>query len=89
MRIRELRPLGLTDVETLVEVNNPQLKALASQVEQAQSALRAQIAQWYPSISLNANNFPTYTGGQQFRNDHWPVRPDQGEPPSPASGRCR
>ena len=69
VRIRELRPLGLTDVETLVEVNNPQLKALASQVEQAQSALRAQIAQWYPSISLNANNFPTYTGGQQFRTE--------------------
>ena len=66
VRIRELRPLGLSDVETLVEVNNPQLKAVASQVEQAQSALRAQIAQWYPSITLSANNFPTYTGGQQF-----------------------
>ncbi|MEA5443380.1 TolC family protein [Cyanobium gracile] len=66
VRIRELRPLGLADVETLVEVNNPELKAIASQVEQAQSALRAQIALWYPTISLNANNLPTYTGGQQF-----------------------
>jgi len=66
VRIRELRPLGLADVETLVEVNNPELKALASQVEQAQSALRAQIALWYPTIQLNANNLPTYTGGQQF-----------------------
>ncbi|KEF40697.1 MAG: RND transporter [Cyanobium sp. CACIAM 14] len=68
VRIRQLRPLGLADVETLVEVNNPQLKALASQVEQAQSALRAQIAQWYPSINLNANNLPTYTGGQALNS---------------------
>nr|WP_254217329.1 TolC family protein [Synechococcus sp. CCY 9618] len=66
VRIRELRPLGLADVETLVEVNNPQLKAIASQVEQAQSALRAQIALWYPTIQLNANNLPTYSGGEQF-----------------------
>ncbi len=66
VRIRELRPLGLADVETLVEVNNPELKAIATQVEQAQSALRAQIALWYPTIQLNANSLPTYTGGQQF-----------------------
>ncbi len=66
VRIRELRPLGLADVETLVEVNNPELKAIASQVEQAQSALRAQIALWYPTIQLNANSLPTYSGGQQF-----------------------
>jgi OMF family outer membrane factor len=66
VRIRQLRPLGLADVENLVEVNNPQLKAIASQVDQAQSALRAQIALWYPTISLNANSLPTYTGGQQF-----------------------
>ncbi len=66
VRTRELRPLGLADVETLVEVNNPELKAIASQVEQAQSALRAQIALWYPTIQLNANSLPTYTGGQQF-----------------------
>ncbi len=66
VRIRELRPLGLADVETLVEVNNPELKALASQVEQAQSALRAQIALWYPTISLSANSLPTFTGGGQF-----------------------
>ena len=64
VRIRELRPLGLADVETLVEVNNPELKAIASQVEQAQSALRAQIALWYPNISLNATSLPAYSGTQ-------------------------
>jgi len=66
VQIRELRPLGLEEVETIVEVNNPTLKALASQVDQAQSALRAEIARWYPTINLNANTFPTYTTGTNY-----------------------
>ena len=65
VRIAELRPLSLKDVENLAEVNNPNLKAIASQVDQAQSQLRSQIAAWYPSLSLSANNFPGYTGGNQ------------------------
>jgi len=68
VQIRELRPLGLEEVETIVEVNNPTLGALASQVDQAQSALRAEISRWYPSINLNANTFPTYTGGEQYQS---------------------
>ncbi|MCS5693842.1 TolC family protein [Cyanobium sp. FGCU-6] len=66
VRIRELRPLGLTDVETLAEVNNPNLKALAMQVEQAQSNLRAQISLWYPTLDLRGSSFPSYTGGETF-----------------------
>jgi OMF family outer membrane factor len=66
VRIRELRPLSLNDVETLAEVNNPNLKALASQVKQAAEALRAEIALWYPQLNLRLSPFPTYTGGQQF-----------------------
>ncbi len=62
--IRELRPLGLPEAETIAEVNNPNLKALASRVEQAQSQLRAEISRWYPTINLNATSFPTYTAGQ-------------------------
>jgi OMF family outer membrane factor len=46
-------------------VNNPSLKAVASQVEQAQSALRAQIALWYPTLSLNSSALPSYRGGEQ------------------------
>ncbi|MEY3751086.1 MAG: hypothetical protein RLZZ186_1505, partial [Cyanobacteriota bacterium] len=65
VRIVELRPLALKDVENLAEVNNPSLKAIASQVDQAQSNLRSQIAAWYPTLSLSANNFPGYTGGNQ------------------------
>jgi OMF family outer membrane factor len=64
VRIRRLRPMSLGEVETIAEVNNPNLKAIALQVEQAQSALRAQIALWYPNINLNATSFPAYTAGQ-------------------------
>ena len=65
VRIKELRPLGLREVENLAEVNNPNLKAVASQVDQAQSNLRAQISLWYPTLNLNAGALPTYTGGSQ------------------------
>jgi OMF family outer membrane factor len=65
VRIRELRPLGLPEAETLAEVNNPNLKALASKVEQAQSNLRAEISRWYPTLSLNATSFPNYLAGER------------------------
>ncbi|MEB3266650.1 MAG: TolC family protein [Cyanobacteriota bacterium] len=66
VRIQKLKPLGLLEVEQLAEVNNPDLKAIGLQVEQAQSNLRAQIALWYPNINLNINSFPTYTSGSQY-----------------------
>ena len=69
VRIVELRPLSLKDVENLAEVNNPSLKAIASQVDQAQSNLRAQIAAWYPTVSVSADGFPSYTGGSQRLTD--------------------
>ncbi len=64
VKIQELRPLTLAQVETLAEVNNPNLKAIASQVDQAQSQLRAAIAQWYPNIDLDASSaLPRYSYG--------------------------
>jgi len=66
--IRELRPLSLVDTLNLAEVNNPNLKALAIQVEEAQSALRSRIALWYPQINLGAGSFPAYSGGEQYSN---------------------
>lgn len=69
VRIVELRPLSLKDVENLAEVNNPSLKAIASQVDQAQSNLRAQIAAWYPTVSVSASGLPSYTGGSQRLTD--------------------
>jgi len=69
VRIVNMRPMSLREVENLAEVNNPNLKAIASQVDQAQSNLRVQLAKWYPSLALTANGFPSYTGGQQMFND--------------------
>ena len=66
VRIEELRPLSLNESETIAEVNSPDLKALASQVEQAQSLLRAEIARWYPRLSLNASSFPANRSSQTF-----------------------
>jgi OMF family outer membrane factor len=66
VRIVELRPVSLKDVENLAEVNNPNLKAIASQVDQAQSGLRAAIASWYPNLNLSTGQFPTWTYGNQF-----------------------
>ena len=65
VRIRELKPLTLGQVERLAEVNNPQLKAVASQVKQAKWGLRAAISRWYPTLDLNANGLPQYLSGEQ------------------------
>lgn len=87
VKIQQLRPLTLAQVETLAEVNNPNLKAIASQVDQAQSNLRAQIAQWYPNIDLDAGSaFPRFSAGAnrttrrapQFNDDGTPVRDADG-----------
>jgi len=64
--IRALRPLGLAEVENLAEVNNPNLKAIASQVDQAKSNLRAQISAWYPTLSLTASSFPSFTNSESY-----------------------
>jgi OMF family outer membrane factor len=66
--IRELRPLTLAEVERLAEVNSPDLKIAASQVEQAKSAVRAAISTWYPSVDLTSTGLPQYLEGEQYRN---------------------
>mgnify|MGYP006241464271 FL=1 len=60
VRIRELRPLTLEQSLEIAEVNSPTLRAARSEVDQAQSALRAQIASWYPTLDLNAGALPQY-----------------------------
>ena len=65
VRIRELRPLTLAEVEQLAEFNNPQLKAVALQVQQAKASLRAAISSWYPTLNLRANGLPQYLGGER------------------------
>jgi len=68
VRINDLRPLGLKEVERLAEVNNPSLKSIAMQVEEAKSNLRAQISAWYPTLSLSTGSFPTRTFGSRTQN---------------------
>ncbi|MFZ9752917.1 MAG: TolC family protein [Cyanobium sp.] len=65
VRIRQFRPLTYDQAQILAEVNNPDLKAIASEVDQAQSALRAQISLWYPRVALNINQFPGFTRAEQ------------------------
>ena len=64
VRIQQLRPLSLAEVQNLAEVNNLNLKAIASQVDQAKSSLRAKIALWYPTLSLSSGALPSYATGQ-------------------------
>ena len=66
VRIHELRPLTLEEALQLAEVNSPQLKAAASQVDQAKSALRAAIAAWYPTVDLSAS--AEYFKSYSYRN---------------------
>ena len=68
VRIHELRPLTLEEALHLAEVNSPQLKAAASQVDQAKSSLRAAVAAWYPTIDLSASGLPEYLASYSYQN---------------------
>ena len=68
VRIHELRPLTLEEALRLAEYNNPTLKAAASQVDQAKSALRAEIAAWYPTVDLSASGLPEYFKSYSYQN---------------------
>ena len=68
VRIHELRPLTLEEALQLAEVNSPQLKAAASQVDQAKSSLRAAVAAWYPTIDLSASGLPGYLASYSYQN---------------------
>ena len=66
VRIQQLRPLSLAEILNLAEVNNPSLKAIGSQVDQAKSNLRSKLALWYPTLSLSSTALPSYTTGQNY-----------------------
>ena len=94
VKVRELRPLTLEQAERLTEVNNPSLKAAASQVEQAKSQLLAAISAWYPTVSLTANGLPQYLSSDQYRNpdflkDQVPTSANFGQPRiDPVTGKA-
>ena len=68
VRIHELRPLFLEEALQLAEFNSPKLKAAASQVDQAKSALRAAISLWYPNVDLSSTGLPEYFDSKSYRN---------------------
>ena len=68
VHIHELRPLFFEEALQLAEFNSPQLKAAASQVDQAKSALRAAISAWYPKVDLSASGLPEYFESYSYRN---------------------
>ena len=88
VRIHELRPLTLEEALQLAEVNSPQLKAVALQVDQAKSSLRAAVAAWYPTIDLSASGLPEYFASYSYRNPDF-VSPDPltGKPNNEFYGR--
>ncbi len=88
VRIHELRPLTLEEALQLAEVNSPQLKAVAFQVDQAKSSLRAAVAAWYPTIDLSASGLPEYFASYSYRNPDF-VSPDPltGKPKNEFYGR--
>nr|WP_244276095.1 TolC family protein [Synechococcus sp. N19] len=88
VRIHQLRPLTLEEALQLAEVNSPQLKAVAFQVDQAKSSLRAAVAAWYPTIDLSASGLPEYFASYSYRNPDF-VSPDPltGKPKNEFYGR--
>lgn len=68
VRIHEMRPLTLEEALQLAEFNSPKLKAAASQVDQAKSALRAAISAWYPTVDLSASGLPEYFKSYSYQN---------------------
>ncbi len=68
VKITNLKPLTLADIEALVEMNNPSLKAMERRIDQSKSLLLASISRWYPTINLTANGLPEYLTIEQTRN---------------------
>nr|WP_226402855.1 TolC family protein [Synechococcus sp. MU1643] len=77
VRIHELRPLTLEEALQLAEFNSPSLKAVASQVDQAKSSLRAAIAAWYPTVDLTSSALPEYFSSYSYRNPDFVPGPNE------------
>ena len=87
IRVNELRPLTLEQTLQLAEFNSPRLKAVAKQVEQAQSSLRAALSSWYPTVDFSANGLPDYFKSYTYRNpDFVPPRVRQTGEVNPFTG---
>ena len=68
IKIEQLKPLTIDEVEKLAELNNGLLKAAEAQVDQAKSLLLSEISRWYPTVNLSANGLPKYLNVESYRN---------------------
>ncbi len=68
VKITELLPLKIDDLDPLIDSNSSNLKAIGLQVDQAKSLLVAELSKWYPSINLAANGLPGYLSTESYRN---------------------
>ncbi len=74
--VNNLRSLTLLEVEDLVKLNNPTLKAASLRIEQERSKLQASISAWYPTIDLTANGLPQYLMADSYSNPDYSSTPN-------------
>jgi len=67
VRIKEIYPLNIADIEELVEANSPKLELYRRKVKQQKYYLKQAISSWYPTIDLSAT--PQYMKGKNY-NDY-------------------
>ncbi len=72
----EIRSLTISEIEKLVELNNPTIQAALVQIEQERSKLRAAISAWYPTVDLTANGLPQYLMADSYRNPDYSATPN-------------
>ncbi len=76
VKVKELRPLTIGEIEQLVEMNNPSLKVAALKIEQERSKLLSVIASWYPTVDFTANGLPQYLMADSYSNRDYSSTPN-------------
>ncbi len=74
-RIKEFYPLKISDLEKVIESNNPTLKIYREQITQQSYNLMKSIATWYPTIDLSAS--PQYLEGENYKDSSSDTRSEQ------------
>ena len=65
----EFKVIQIKDINSILERNNPQLKANKAKIMQAKYILNSEISAWYPTLDLSANGLPQYLNGKTYINN--------------------
>ena len=76
VKVNKFRRLTLLEVEQLIELHNPSLKAASIKIDQERSKLKAAISAWYPSVDMTANGLPQYLMADSYRNPDFTTTPN-------------